>query len=297
MSVISRGYLTISDDLVRMEPVTVEVGGSATDMGPGAHLDDWSYYLPFTVRTSIRINAAEARTAMLLPAAARFCALLRWTAGGTSLRGGSAVVELDEDEIALEVEIEEGQIRRRLEVTCTIVLRETPEGALEAIAPRGAGTLLWETNVAIDLEGVAPRLPVVAIPFSTQGPKLTGAMWWLQIPDDGVDLDSAADSTLWMWLNTENPVIAALLDNASGEVSSSVAEFMCLDLQRQMVELALRIDDLDPSHEYPPGSLGEQLLVSVLAVAEDLDSLRSLQQSSPGDFEVRIQAAFGEDSK
>ncbi|MGR0319445.1 hypothetical protein [Agromyces sp. ZXT2-3] len=292
MTAVSRGYLTLSHEMVRVEPMRFEVGGGEADVAVLGRIEDWSYYQPIVVRTVIGLDVEKAVANLRLPAGSRIDAILSWVSSGTSLRGASAPVPAGAD-TTLEVRIDAGLVREQLTVTVMLVTGSTPDVELYPLAPGNTGSVLWEETTKIDLEGIASRLPVVAQPFSQHLPDSTGAMWWLHIADENAALEVRADSVLWMWLNSDNPIIAEVLAGGQSHALERTTHHMWIDFHRQLVHFAIRRDDLDPEQEYPAGSLGELLRTVVHATGESPESLGHLYRSAPGDFEMRIQAAFG----
>jgi len=292
MSAVSRGYLTVPHEMVRVEPLRFEVGGGEADVAVLGRIEDWSYYQPIVVRTVVGIDVERAIERLRLPAGSRIDALLSWVSGGTSLRGASVPVEAGAD-TTLELRIDAGLVREQLAVTVLLVTGSTPDVELHPLAPGSTGAVLWEETTKIDLEGIASRLPVVAQSFAQHLPESAGAMWWLHIADEDAALEVRADSVLWMWLNSDNPIIAEVLAGAQSAALDRTSHHMWIDFHRQLVLFALRREDLEPEHEYPPGSLGELLRTVIHATGETSEALRHLLRSAPGDFEMRVQAAFG----
>lgn len=294
MSVVSRGYLTLPQEFVRVEPLRFEVGGGEADVAVLGRIEDWSYYQPIVVRTVVGIDVDLAIGHVRLPEGSRVDALLTWVSGGTSLRGASIPVPAGPD-TTLEMTIDAGLLREQLTVTVMLVTGSTPDVELHPLAPGVTGSVLWEETTRIDLEGIAPRLPVVAQSFAQHLPNSIGAMWWLHVADESASLEARADSVLWMWLNSDNPFIAELLVGGASPAIDRTNHHMWIDFHRQLVQFAVRREDLDPEHEYSPGSLGELLQSVLYAMGESAEVLEHLTRSSPGDLEMRIQAAFGQE--
>lgn len=294
MTAVSRGYLTLPHEMVRVEPLRFEVGGGEADVAVLGRIEDWSYYQPIVVRTVVGLDIEEAVSRLRLPSGSRIDAILTWASAGTSLRGASMPVEVGAD-TTLEVRIDAGLVREQLSVTVMLVTGWTPDVELYPLAPGVTGAVLWEETTKIDLEGIASRLPVVAQPFSQHLSDSAGAMWWLHIADENASLEVRADSVLWMWLNSDNPVIAEVLAGGVSPALERTNHHMWIDFHRQLVLFAIRNEELDPEREYPPGSLGELLRTVVHATGESVESLGHMYRAAPGEFEMRIQAAFGQE--
>jgi len=117
-------------------------------------------------------------------------------------------------------------------------------------------------------------------------------MWWLQVAQES-DFDAAADSVLWMWLNSENAAIQEMLESPSSDSARLTQRFLKIDLYRQLVQLGLRSLDFDLNEDYPSGSLGAVITAPMRLLGTDLMQLRGQFEHDAQGLEVTIQARLG----
>ncbi|MBX3077975.1 MAG: hypothetical protein KF692_01915 [Cryobacterium sp.] len=274
--------------MIRQDPVVAVVGGIESTFGIDSVIEDWSYFQPISLRVVLQVPIEQAISSLHLADDAELSTLLKWAGKSTSIRGASSPIIVTEEEITLEAEVPAGSVRRGLDVSVLIVVNKDGSGRRDPLAPHGRGTVVWESTASIDLEGIAPRMPVAGVAFTDD--HMASAMWWLQVAAaDELDLDAPTESAIWMWVNSENDKARALLDDPSNEISLQYAQFLKLDLNRQLVRLMLDADDFDPEEQYPSGSLGQLFQTQLLALDRPLDDLRRL---SPTVLDAQIQHAF-----
>lgn len=292
MTAISRGYRTLDRDDVVFEPWRVVVGEGVEHIEPLA-LEDWSYYSTIEVRAAVQVDRMSVLSSLDLPPATPVGVLCLWSSG-TSLRGGTVATPLLDGSTPVSLSLDGSLLRGQLDLSCQIVVMDDVPHPLSPIAPIHAGSVVWETTTRIALEGLAPRMPILAVPFSSHLPSSRGAMWWLQVNPPEPDLEAPADGVLWMWLNSENPVIASMLARPDDLESRRTRFHIRLDLARQLVMLATRLEDLNVDVVYGEDTIGAALRRHVNLLGGDLNQLRTSARSAPEVLEARIQAAFGE---
>jgi hypothetical protein len=160
---------------------------------------------------------------------------------------------------------------------------------IDRFAPHLLGHLVFAQSDRLQLEGNGGQLPLLPVSFKEQGvtPSESG-LWWLRI--NHVELDAPASSALWLWLNSDNSEISALLESSTDQQQQMLTTFMAVDFSRQLLNVALTVDDLDLDTDYPESSLGLTLAGIVRLIGETLPQVRLAYQTDPGAVEARLQA-------
>jgi len=289
---VSRGYLTISDDQVRHDPWSISLANTDAESS-AEQLRDWSYYQPVVAKITVVAEIEDLYRSLALDESAELSLVILWVSSGTSLRGASAPVSLEQNETSAILEIDGGVLRGDVRFEAQIFLSRPSGSLISELAPQVVGSVVWQSNHVVRLEGSGSRMPVLALPFSEHVPAGGDhAMWWLQVAQES-DFDAAADSVLWMWLNSENAAIQEMLESPSSDSARLTQRFLKIDLYRQLVQLGLRSLDFDLNEDYPSGSLGAVITAPMRLLGTDLMQLRGQFEHDAQGLEVTIQARLG----
>lgn len=291
MRSVSRGYLTLQNSQVRLDPWAIALDGGSALYSPD-HLDDWSYYQKLRIRVTLLVDIAEIYESLGLDDSAKLAVLIAWVSPGTSLRGVSKLFALDQTETSAELELDGGYLRGDLRLECQIVLSQGMYATETTLAPTNPGSVVWSSAHIVRLEGIGSRMPVLAVPFSRHvAAGGNHGLWWLRVGE--IDMEARADSVLWMWLNDENESIQELLTTPLSDGARRTEQFMKLDLYRQLIEIGLRAEDFDLFEHYASGSLGAAISTPMRLLGANLAEIRALLENDPQRLQMIIQAALG----
>jgi hypothetical protein len=291
MKAVSRGYLSLAESDVSLDPWSLSLDGGEPQIAPES-LDDWSYYQSLNIRVAAVADLQALLGRLDLAVDSQLGLVILWVSPGTSLRGSSEVVVLEPNETSVELDLEGALLRGDLRLECQIVLVSSPSKSSSALAPQEPGSVVWSSTHAVRLEGSGSRMPVVSIAFSqyfaSQG---NHALWWLQVA--GADLYAPADSLLWMWLNEENPIVAEMLTDASSAPAARTQQFLKIDFYRQLIQLGLSDPDFSPDKDYPVGSLGAVISAPMSLLGDSYSDVRAKHANDPQLLDAEIQARLG----
>ncbi|WP_406462623.1 hypothetical protein OHB07_14100 [Streptomyces sp. NBC_00111] len=276
--------------------VTAEVWRLVTPDGeieiPDA-LPDWDYQMDLHLRRRVVIDLQRARSESGLPADTALMLAVVWTATGSSLSGpgqhmrlfqaGTASVELD-------VELRGADLGGLLLLDTALVLAERRTDGRPS-SPRRAGSVLWNDQKALRLQGDAPQFPMAVIDFAhTSFPD--DAAWHLQITGA---LESATMGALLLLVNARNTVTSGAFENAGNPrpIDRVVLSAVYADTARILVEHALGHEDFTDDCDYSDDSLGSTLLslFDQLFPDQSIVDIRLRQRQSPSLFASDLQAA------
>jgi len=291
MKPISRGYLTLGDADIRLDPWSLSLDGGP-DVSEPEHLPDWSYYQSLTARVTVVADPDFLRKRLNLGEGAILGVAIVWVSSGTSLRGSSEVIPIKSGETSVRLDLERGTIRGDLKLECQVILVHPSAEGQSQLAPSETGSIVWGSAYRVQLEGLGARMPVLAAKFSQQlaGDGSNG-LWWLQILNG--EMHSPAESALWFWVNEENPIIEELLSAEGGLGAQRTQHFMKVDLYRQLVTYGILDEDFSLDAAYPAGSLGAAIAAPVRLLHAELEELRGRFRDNPRDLEAEIQSRLG----
>jgi hypothetical protein len=291
MKPISRGYLTLNDSDIRLDPWSLSLDGGPEISEP-EHLADWSYYQSLTARVTVVADADSLRNRLALGKDAVLGIVIIWVSSGTSLRGSSKVIPIKSGETSVRLDLERGTIRGDLKLECQVMLVHPSVEGQSQLAPSETGAIVWSSAFTVRLEGLGARMPVLAAKFSKLLPGDGGnGLWWLQILNS--EMTTPAESALWFWVNEENSIIEELLSAEEGPGAQRTQHFMKVDLYRQLVTYGITDDDFSLETTYPAGSLGAAIAAPIRLLNAELDELRARFRDNPRDLEAEIQSRLG----
>ncbi|MFE2916022.1 hypothetical protein [Kitasatospora indigofera] len=166
---------------------------------------------------------------------------------------------------------------------------------------RRAGSILWNDQVRVHLEGAAGLLPTAPVSFAEAGLP-AGAAWYVSM--DGDDWQQAAMGSLLVLLNTDNPAVRSALDDGKGEAATQLWDTLGVDIVTDLVGRALEDEGFDEEEtvdvegELSMGGLVRSLVRTYLArptesAAVAITRLRDERRADPSRFRAQVQAGVG----
>lgn len=176
-----------------------------------------------------------------------------------------------------------------LTITARIVLAVPDSAPLSPLAPNLPSAILWQDRRRFRLEGGGSRFPVVGTSFAESGlAEGRRSLWYLSCTPD---LDASDTGSIRLYLNTDHPAIISMLQHPEAKDSMTLSEMLRHDVLRQLIHTALRCEDLQDSHDYGEGTLGELFVNLIRRYFPDrsLSDLRSQHDNDPGELEAVLQ--------
>jgi hypothetical protein len=287
-SPISLGYLQPDPSRIRSDwPEIRSSNRASTDMW----VPDWHYLTDITVEWNLEIDLEGLAKDCGLTDGARIGAALGWQSERTNLRSDGTVIEVVEGSNTLTALLPGADLGGAVNIKARVVLLE-PDDAAEQLAPRRAGSLLWQHTHRIILEGAGGRFPTTAADFPSQGLPGGGAgLWYLKISSS--DLGASVTQALRLYLNTANPVIRNMLDNPDVDRSLHIMRFLRYETARQLLVTVLRDEEFDDRVDYGRGTLGDVLvtLLRIYLPHRDIAQLRNDYDMDPAEVDAELLAA------
>lgn len=171
----------------------------------------------------------------------------------------------------------------------------------QPFSPRRAGSLLWNDQVRVQLEGAGGLLPTAPVSFIEAGLP-HGAAWYVSM--DGGDWQQAAMGSLLVLLNTDNPAIRRALETED-ETASLLWDTLGVDIVTDLVGRAL--DDEAFDEDQDPAEIEGDLTISGLVralvrtylarpnetPALAIKRLRDERRGDPSRFRGQVQSGVG----
>ncbi|MDY0810999.1 hypothetical protein [Kitasatospora purpeofusca] len=168
--------------------------------------------------------------------------------------------------------------------------------------PHRAGSILWNDQVRVHLEGAAGLLPTVPVSFSEAGLP-HGAAWYVSM--DGGDWQQAAMGSLLVLLNTDNLAIQKALEAEKDETTALLWDTLGIDIVTDLVGRALDDEAFDEDQDVAEveGDLTMAGLVRALVrtylahptetPALAIKRLRDERRGDPSKFRAQVQTGVG----
>ncbi|MGP5609215.1 hypothetical protein [Arthrobacter rhombi] len=288
MKNVSLGHLVVENERNVAVSWTFSLDGHPMEM-LGDVLEGWNYHSVVAASTEVTVDLAAIKTELELPSETVLGAFLVARSTGNPAVTAAEPIILCEGEQHLTLELPGDSVGGIATIEFQIVVKWVPNVLDSVLAPSRIGSLVFSAENKLVLEGDGGQVPILPIPFAGQDfPNPSTAMWWLKIMTH--DLYLPADGAIWLWLNTDNSALAPLLNEPDGELAGAWMHFLRTDFSRQLLQLALRIPDLDSNEDYPESSLGELLVGFVNLFGVALEVLRSRYEEDAGRVETELQA-------
>jgi hypothetical protein len=255
-----------------------------------ATLPGWDYGVDILARRRVRIATATIREQTRLGAGTVLRIVATWSTGaGFECRevGFASEVILDNSDVSVEIEfpIPGASLAVAVVLSTQLVLaRRSPRcGAGAAIQP---GSLLWQDDSAVTIEGTGPRVPVLVVdldPKETAWSVSTTHDWLNAHPSVGVLVN----------VNRErDDIVRALLSEPPGDRDVAIRSALFFDVGRQLVERALSDEDFVDDAGYAPQTCGLALTnrIRALFAGRSLEQVRALRLDDPEEFNRLLQA-------
>lgn len=210
----------------------------------------------------------------------------RWCAWRRDLPDGGS------HEYQVEIVFDPRTVGGTIRVDREVVLAEA-RPATPPLASRKGSVLLRDPDpLRLALEGLAGRFPVEVVDFRPIG-QPARALWFLDIETS--DPHAAFLSTVRLYLNKSHPAVVQMLESPESDRGAVVLSMLHWDVVRQLVTRGLS-DDL------PWGEAddeGDSLIGVIRRLVQDVlelgkpESVRSLMDASPSEFEATLQQRTG----
>lgn len=225
----------------------------------------------------------------------RIHALIAWHSPGTTIRGASTAVPLDDkaSSAALTLKIDGSSLALSLVLEAQLVLIDGKARA--PLAPRFPGSVLWRDRREIVLEGAGTRFPVELCDFQARAWLPENAGWYLDW--DSEDLEQPVLGGVRLLVNTRHERVRDAIEACSLPTGltpgpEAIVSALYHDVGRVLILGALANEDfVSNPRRYPAASVGRIVanLITTIFPGRDIAELGAKRQSQPFAFECELQ--------
>jgi hypothetical protein len=287
----SAPYRGVAAECVRRGAWQIVCDGEAVDLGTA--LEHWDQATDLKLIRQISVNVERVREDAGLPPDARIYLLASWQSELSYLRGTGTRIELPPDgEVQLftiDIDLAGQDLSGSVYLRTSLVLGENlPREPLRAYR---AGTLLWNDEVRLVLEGAGARFPMELVSFSRSGWQLpAGAAWKLEWDSEALELPVLGG--LRLFLNEDHPRVQKMVTEPDSSEAEVMRETVHFDIGRQLIRGALESEAFLETDDWPEDSVGRMIsrLLKVRFDREPPAAIRGRMRSSPEQFDAELQA-------
>jgi hypothetical protein len=224
-------------------------------------------------------------------------AVVVWRSSGSTIRGRGTVVALgsatESREFTLSADLPGRLLAGDVRISTQIVLAGEGRSS-DVLAPRFAGSVLWEESVSVALEGTASRFPIEVVDFSAVHWAPYGAGWYLSWNSD--ELHQPFLRNVRLFINASHPAVVGAVQTATPTPEqAALRSVLYYDVGRQLIRGALENDDLvEVPESFAEGSTGRAVLrmLKVFFPTERPKSLRSTMRTRREYFDGLLQGSL-----
>ncbi|HND33337.1 MAG TPA: hypothetical protein PLA94_25235 [Myxococcota bacterium] len=262
----------------------------------GESLDHWDPSTDLLLRRKFRVDVDGLRADCRLPPQAELRLVATWHSLGTTLRsvGERTVLPTSgaySGQVSLSIPADQlgGDLRLKLTICLATALPSRPVTAFRA------GSVLWEDEREVRLEGGSSRFPMEDISFSEAGWQFpVGAAWRLIWEEE--DLELPFLGSVRLYLNRDHAMIRELIEQPEQRTSRIVASLLQFEVARSLLKGALASENYRARKEpWPEDSVGKvvERLLKAHFKDQSPEGLRTLQAKQPDQWESLLQARLG----
>jgi len=254
------------------------------------HLDGWDYNTRLELTRDVRGAVSDLKNQARLPRSAQLVLAVGSFATATWSRQRlfHHVLSEEEEQLQVTLEVDGSEVAGTLELKTAVVLARRPDTDLPFAATL-PGSVLWEDQHRVRLQGDAPLFPISVVSFERAG-FAPHAPWHLDI---GSDLSAPLHASLRLYLNTSATSIVSAFANAASPTDEqrAILRAAYADVARVMLEHAVNQEGLDSVEgEWESESLGYALRALLIRhfPGEDFSAVRLQRIEHPADFTTEL---------
>jgi hypothetical protein len=292
-------YLQVAPNAINASTWTIaDASGRAVDSGCIA---DWDPFMDLHCARSISINIGQAYRDTGLSMKAKLLLTAGWISDKAfteNCHSKMTVSYSDETQtFPVSFPVPGKQVAGKVRLYSRLVLLENkkPETILSPTLP---GSILWEDDHEVLIEGVGARFPMIIVDFSEVGhPPEAG---WLLFPGPMEDLSRNFLGQVELRINkTHKTVLEAVTSRDPDPFMQAVREVIRYSVTKELIEAAFRGEDaelLSAAPNYEEDSLGHVILGIIRSwmpgFAGDVRALKDMMETDPQRFDCELRAGM-----
>lgn len=291
--IVTYPYLRPLADKVRAESWQTG-GGDGPEEVLADTLPHWDCNTPVLARRTVHIDAAGVRKDCALEPSDLLRIITVWHSSGTSLRGAGRSIDIlpgaAQLSVLLDLEVDGTLLAGDITIRTQLILAQSGTNS-RSLKPTFAGSVLWEEEKKILLEGLSARFPVEAIDFSRTSWLPNDAGWFLDW--DSNDLHQRMLGGPRLYVNSAHPsVIKAVTSTMPDAESRAIVDAVYFDVGQKLIRGALESDEfVHDTSIFPQGSVGAVIrrLIAITFPGDTPEGLRSMMSERASIFDALLQ--------
>jgi hypothetical protein len=267
------------------------------DLLVGDSLPQWDPGTNLRFIRDVDVDVERIRAECGLPADCNVRVAVSWHCEGTTLRGRGSVIDLtgSAPAVTLEMAVEGQDLSGKLVLRTAVVLATRLKPA--PLRARRLGSVLWEDEQIVALEGEGSRFPTEVVSFEDSGWQLPARAAWA-LDWNREDLDVPVLGGIRLYLNSDHAQVLSMLQSPRDPASLVFIAAMHQDVGRQLIRGAVLTEEFRDREQYPRDSIGHviQRLIKARFKGENPTSLHNRLHQRPEQFDALLQdrlRAFG----
>lgn len=282
-------------DALVCEPWTVEIGGLPEALP--SRLRDWDPKQDIALKRNVQVHTGRVFEACQLGTTAKLALVVSWRSPGSGQRGCSfrrALEKHPEPQLLLiDTKLPGSEMAGSIQITTRLILaEELPQNG--QLSPYRAGSVLWEDDVTVMVEGLGSRFPMEVVDFRDIGFPLKAA--WRLYWHRGT-LHADAMGCMFLLLNKRHRrVVAAATKTVPDPETRAIWSAINAGVAREILCGALEDEEfIEDPLQFKEGSVGHvaRVLGERAFPGESPQAILERLQTSPDLFGCSLQAAFG----
>ena len=288
-------YLRPADNPVKLtEWQLISEDGTTTSLQDC--LPHWDPGTPVSVSATLHLNIEQVWQECRLADTDQLRLVLLWDSLGTGLRGKGSAINLHHrypvKTVEVNCHVDGAQLANQIRFQVHLVLA-TPGRSPSKLAPRIPGSILWQEERILRLEGQGSRFPTEFLHFAaSSNPLPSGAGWYLEWNPEA--FEEALMGRVRLFLNADNKIISRSVKGNSRE-DTLIQGMIRFDIGKTMIVAALSSETfLESYHHYENGSVGATIrnILNTYFPTDSIEELAGLYHNSSARFECMLQERF-----
>lgn len=288
-------FLVPPPDAVVCEPWTIEIGGLPEALP--ARLRDWDPKQDISVKRNLQVQTGRIFEACELSHTAKVALVVSWRSPGSGQRGSSFRRNLEKhfepQLLLIDTKLPGAELAGSVRISTRLILaEELPQSG--QLSPHRAGSILWEDEVTVMVEGLGSRFPMEVVDFRDIGFPLKAA--WRLYWHRGT-LHADAMGCMFLLLNKRHRrIVGAATRPVPDPETRAIWSAINVGVAREILCSALEDEEFiaDPL-QFKEGSVGHvaRNLGERAFPGESPQAILERLRESPDLFGCSLQAAFG----
>ncbi len=281
-------YFLPKPDRIRQDAWQIEIDGKYEALQET--LPTWDPGMPILAATTVELDVLGILQDCSLPEDAELRLSSGWFSSGSNLKGSGSRIRVSKQmhtPVTLQVEVEGIFLANQITLQ-TFLVAISPGSKVDLFAPLMPGSVLWEYEKVVHLEGISARFPTELIDFESASWLPANAAWFLDWNPD--DFHMPVTAAVRLYINSKNERVKAAIAGGPNE-DAAIREAISFDVARLLIISSVNNSDFRVNiDQFPKGTIGfaVQGLIRTIFPQFTIAELTALLEM-PNRFDSEIQ--------